>query len=83
MRAAETKDVAGLWPVYRLGGNAARQVVVDDGNVVLGKMDIKLYVGCTLQERVWIGTFLADKKSGNKKLVTLDFLLTQLRKSDF
>lgn len=60
--------------VYRLGGNAARQVVVDDGNVVLGQMDVKLYVGCTLQERVWIGTFLADKKDGNEKLATLDFL---------
>lgn len=69
--------------VYRLGGNAACQVVVDDGDVVLGQMDVKLYVGCTLQ-RVWTGTFLADKKNGSEKLATADFLLTQRQvKSDF
>lgn len=38
--------------VYRLGGNVAHQVVVEDGNVVLGEMDIKLHKGCTLQEHV-------------------------------
>lgn len=66
MRAGERKDAAGS-SFYRLGGNAAGQVVVDDGHVVLGEVDVKLHVGCTLQERVWTDTFLANKKI-NKKM---------------
>lgn len=34
---------------YLLGGNAARQIVVHNGNSVLGEVDIKLYICCTLQ----------------------------------
>lgn len=51
---------AGGRLLHRLGGNAARQVVVDDGDVVLGEMDVKLDVGCTLQERVRTDPLLAD-----------------------
>lgn len=55
MRAAETKDAVGGRLVYRLGGNAAGEVVVDDGHVVLGEVDVKLHVGCTLQDRIVFG----------------------------
>lgn len=38
--------------VYHLGGYAACQVMVDNGDSILGEVDIKLDIGCTLQEYV-------------------------------
>lgn len=35
---------------YHLGGYAAGQVMVNDGDSILGQVDIKLHVGSTLQE---------------------------------
>lgn len=37
---------------YHLGGYAARQVMVNNGNSILGEVHIKLYIGCTLQEQI-------------------------------
>jgi len=34
---------------YLLGGNAACQIVVYDGNRIFGEVNIKLYVGSALQ----------------------------------
>lgn len=54
-RACRRNKRCGGQLVYRLGGNAAGEVVVDDGHVVLGEVDVKLHVGCTLQDRIVFG----------------------------
>lgn len=38
---------------YHPGRYAARQIVVNNGNSILGEVDIKLHIGCTLQEHIW------------------------------
>lgn len=39
----------GLLLFYLLGGYAASQIMVYNGNSILGEVNIKLYIGCTLE----------------------------------
>lgn len=45
------REPKGETQPHHLGGYAAGQVMVDNGDGILGEVDIKLYVGCTLHEQ--------------------------------